>query len=135
MKSCKNKKSGQMEPDHSKKAPRRASNKNKYNTECQPLFLQDGRTAGYAQGTTFLKYVQNKNILYRPPALCLNQSIFQELEGLQVETIEVRHKHNGNIWSLPLIKFKEKAFPINRGIAGAQFCVRLQNWITERRVS
>ncbi|RJQ31867.1 MAG: hypothetical protein C4562_05370 [Actinobacteria bacterium] len=107
--------------------------RNTKTTGGQPVLLADGRTAGYLtnDGKVFLKRINDKNILRYPPALCLDRTVLFKLQRFGVRTIVIKHKIDGTVWSLPLEKFLEKTFGINRGMAGSQQCVRLQHWQVE----
>lgn len=92
------------------------------------------RMVGETVGTEFRKRVQRtRHFLRKPPGICIEMSVFEQLEAEMVELIRVRDDERMEYWEVPFERFNKHKFRIKRGVFENQYVLTLDWWtVTDR---
>ena len=87
-----------------------------------------GRIVGHVTGGVFVRRVQARHVLQRPPAIALHDGVLDELDRLRVEVVEF-HLDDGSILAGPLDLYHgPRSFVVDRGW-GSQRAVQLADFL------
>lgn len=75
-----------------------------------------GRVVGEVVGEVFKKNISgSRHILHKPRAIALSVESLTQAEKVGAHEIQITDKESGDLYTCPLDRFKEHAFPIQRG--------------------
>ncbi len=94
------------------------------------ILTDNGRMAGNFDpiDRTFTRKVHgSRHMLHEPPAWAMDESVFDTLDKLSCEFIQVIDMESGKVFEIDLETFREKSIKIDRG-CGPQLALPLTYW-------
>lgn len=89
----------------------------------------DGRVVGEVVGEVFKKNITgSRHILHKPRAIALSVESLTQAEKVGAHEIQITDKESGDLYACPLERFKEHAFPIQRGGFEPQMALTLDRF-------
>jgi len=89
----------------------------------------DGRVVGEVVGEVFKKNISgSRHILHKPRAIALSVESLNQAEKVGALEIQITDKENGDLYACPFERFKEYAFPIQRGGFEPQMALTLDRF-------
>jgi hypothetical protein len=97
-----------------------------------PIYTVGGKVAGVydTEACVFRKRCRNEHLLRRPPAVCVDESVLEELVRLGCRVIEVELVEQNRRLRASIDAFYTHGFRFNRGY-GEQVGLPLRYWGTE----
>lgn len=117
-----------MKAVHAKAEYRKKGGKSSGKDEA--VFVDDGHrrvVAGYIRGPKFSKRVTNQQILQKPPAICIQESLLGVLQQKGVSTVEVELIDSGRTLTAPLARIAQRGKSFDRGY-GRQVMLMMEQW-------
>lgn len=88
-----------------------------------------GRVVGKVVGEVFKKNISgSRHILHKPRAIALSVESLTQAEKVGAHEIQITDKESGDLYACPLERFKEHAFPIQRGGFEPQMALTLDRF-------
>lgn len=89
----------------------------------------DGRVVGEVVGEVFKKNISgSRHILHKPRAIALSVESLTQAEKVGAHEIQITDKESGDLYACPFDRFKEYAFPIQRGGFEPQMALTLDRF-------
>lgn len=88
-----------------------------------------GRVVGKVVGDVFKKNISgSRHILHKPRAIALSVESLTQAEKVGAQEIQITDKESGALYACPFERFKEYAFPIQRGGFEPQMALTLDRF-------
>lgn len=88
-----------------------------------------GRVVGKVVGDVFKKNIAgSRHILHKPRAIALSVESLTQAEKVGAREIQITDKESGDLYACPFERFKEYAFPIQRGGFEPQMALTLDRF-------
>lgn len=88
-----------------------------------------GRVVGEVVGEVFKKNISgSRHILHKPRAIALSVESLTQAEKVGAQEIQITDKESGALYACPFERFKEFAFPIQRGGFEPQMALTLDRF-------
>ncbi len=97
-----------------------------------PVFLSNGKRAGYVNSGTLHKQVQgSKHFLKRPPAIANDIDLLAAAENLGAVRVVILDTETRQTYTASIEHIRQAGFRINRGF-GEQIALPLSGWMMRR---